>query len=247
MAASGNPAVGAMNVVLQASGSPNTMYVGTANGGVWKTVNGGISWVPVTDTLSSLSIGDMVFDRSDPGRLYIGFGKQSNYSSVGGPLNSIRMSADGGTTWTSPDTGNVLLGKDIVKMFVDTNLMLIGIKNPATGDTGLYRSTTGGGGLALVGTGTGLAPGVISDLKPDPLSAGTFYTSVVNGAATSDVFKSTDSGGTWSHLSLPNAGTDTRRILLATSGNTLVAGVVKGGAYNQTFFYRSVEIGRAHV
>ena len=121
-----NPSVGAMNIALEAPGNPSILYVGTTNGGVWKSPDAGRSWAAVTDKLSSLSIGDMSFDRNDPSKLYIGFGNQSNYASNGGPLNSIKASTDGGTHWSSPDTGNALIGKDIVKMFVDKNLMQIG-------------------------------------------------------------------------------------------------------------------------
>ncbi len=240
----GNPSVGAMNIVLEAPGMSGTMYVGTANGGVWKTTNSGLSWVPLTDKMSSLSIGDMIFDRSDSSKLYIGFGKQSNYAENGGPLNSIKLSTDGGYTWSAPDTGNVLIGKDIVKMFSDNNLMLVGIKNPVAGQTGLYRSTTGGGGLALVGTGSGLAAGKISDLKADPLNPAIFYASVLNSTATTGVYKSIDSGATWLHINnIPTADATTKRILLATSGSTLVAGIVNGIEYDKTVFYRSPDGG----
>ncbi|HRR47915.1 MAG TPA: hypothetical protein P5196_10055, partial [Syntrophales bacterium] len=99
MTKDGNPCVGAMNIVLEDPAHAGVLYVGTANGGVWKSVNGGSSWTPLTDRLSSLSIGGMTFDRSNPSNLYIGFGKQSNYSESGGPLNSIKLSTDGGTTW----------------------------------------------------------------------------------------------------------------------------------------------------
>jgi uncharacterized protein with beta-barrel porin domain len=240
----GNPSVGAMNIVLESPDKSGTLYVGTANGGVWKSLNAGQSWTVLTDRLSSLSIGDMTFDRSDPSKLYIGFGKQSNYAENGGPLNSIKMSIDGGTTWDSPDSAKILLGRDIVKMFVDKNLMLVGIKNPYSGETGLYRSTTGAGGLALLATTSGLAEGKISDLKADPLKPLTFYASVLNSTATSGVYKSIDSGATWERLNnIPTTEAGTKRILLATSGSTLVAGVVNGTKYDETVFYRSTNGG----
>ena len=193
----------------------------------------------------------MSFDRSNPLNLYIGFGRQSNYASLGGPLNGIMLSTNGGA-WSSPDTGKTLEGKDIVKMFVDNNLMLVGITNPGRDETGLYRSATGGGGLARVDTSTGLGAGTISDLKADldttnPDYKKTFYASVINKIGTSSgIYKSTDSGASWQLINnnITTVGSTTERILLATTGKTLVAGVVNGIKYDETVFYRSTDGGK---
>lgn len=248
MTKDGNACVGAMNITLEDPARAGVLYVGTANGGVWKSVDSGTSWTPLTDRLSSLSIGDMTFDRSKSSNLYIGFGKQSNYASSGGPLNSIKLSTDGGTTWTSPDTKNVLVGRDVTRMLADGNNILVGIKNPSTGETGLYRTTDGGANLAVVKTGSGLAAGIVDDLKYDAAYNGTtnrsVYATVRNSEASAGVYKSDDSGATWKRLStIPTAGAGSQRILLSTTGNVIAAMVVNGKEAAATTIYRSIDGG----
>ena len=46
--------------------SPSVIYVGTAQGGVWKTTNGGIDWTPTSDNELSLAIGALAMDPSNP-------------------------------------------------------------------------------------------------------------------------------------------------------------------------------------
>ena len=52
-----------------------TIYAGTANGGVFKSTNAGSSWLPIFDNESSLSIGDLAIAPSDPKVIYVGTGE----------------------------------------------------------------------------------------------------------------------------------------------------------------------------
>jgi len=47
-------------------GNPNLVYVGTASGGVWKTENGGVTWIPVFDRQPVASIGDIAIEPGNP-------------------------------------------------------------------------------------------------------------------------------------------------------------------------------------
>src|SRR5215471_746812 len=49
---------------------PNTLYVATAGGGVWKTVDGGVNWAPLTDTQETLFMGAIALAPSDPNIVY---------------------------------------------------------------------------------------------------------------------------------------------------------------------------------
>jgi photosystem II stability/assembly factor-like uncharacterized protein len=58
---------------------PNTLFVATPNGGVWRTTDGGATWSPLTDSLP-LSIGAISYDPTDGSNntLVAGFGKFSS-------------------------------------------------------------------------------------------------------------------------------------------------------------------------
>ena len=90
--------------------SPSTIYVATAGGGVWKTVDGGVTWSPKSDKEVSLAIGALAMAPSDPNRLYAGTGEGNIFYYVQNfPLQAsnedyhgvgVLRSSDGGDTWT---------------------------------------------------------------------------------------------------------------------------------------------------
>lgn len=71
---------------------PNTIYAGSATGGVWKTTDGGQSWFPLTDFLPVLSVSSLVMSPTDPNTLFVGTGEASRGA-------GIFKSTDGGQTW----------------------------------------------------------------------------------------------------------------------------------------------------
>ena len=75
-----------------------TFYVGTRNGGVWKTTNNGTTFEPIFDGQSRLTIGDIALAPSNPDIVWVGTGEvltaRSSYSGDG-----IYKSTDGGKTW----------------------------------------------------------------------------------------------------------------------------------------------------
>ena len=84
--------------------NPNVLYAGGADGGLWKTTNGGTSWTPLTDNVSSvitspLAVGAIALDPSNPQIIYIGTG-EANYNFDGYYSSGLLKSSDGGSTWT---------------------------------------------------------------------------------------------------------------------------------------------------
>ncbi len=80
--------------------SGNTAYVGSADGGVWKTTDGGANWTPLTDQQGTLAIGALAIAPSDHNLVYAATGVQQwigedSYSGIG-----ILKSSDGGNSWT---------------------------------------------------------------------------------------------------------------------------------------------------
>jgi hypothetical protein len=78
----------------------NTVYAGAAQGGIWKTTDGGTTWSPLTDTQVSLATGSMTLDPENHLTIYVGTGEENNsgdsYYGAG-----ILKSTDGGSTWTN--------------------------------------------------------------------------------------------------------------------------------------------------
>src|SRR5947209_6786469 len=54
--------------------NPAHYYAGVASGGVWKTVNNGITWTPVFDNEGSYSIGTVALDPRNPNTVWVGTG-----------------------------------------------------------------------------------------------------------------------------------------------------------------------------
>ena len=77
---------------------PSTIYVATASGGLWKSVNRGQTWTNVFDDNPVSTFGDVALAPSDPEIIYAGTGEQQNRqsSSYG---NGVYRSDDGGGTW----------------------------------------------------------------------------------------------------------------------------------------------------
>jgi len=75
-----------------------TLYIGTRNGGVWKTTNNGTTFEPIFDGQEALSIGDVALAPLNPDIVWVGTGEAycARSSSSG---DGIYKSADGGKTW----------------------------------------------------------------------------------------------------------------------------------------------------
>jgi photosystem II stability/assembly factor-like uncharacterized protein len=130
--------------------TPNTMWLGSVSGGVWKTTNGGTSWSPNTDFLSNLAVNCMAIDPAHPNTLYAGTGE-------GFPFNDARRgfgifkTTDGGDHW---DQLTSTIPTDEVPFFRWVNRLAISPANPqlvlAATQFGLARSQDGGNSWAAV-------------------------------------------------------------------------------------------------
>ena len=73
---------GRVTAVAVVESRPATMYVAAASGGVWKTVNNGVSWTPVFDDQPVASIGDVAVAPSNPNVVWVGTGEANARNSV---------------------------------------------------------------------------------------------------------------------------------------------------------------------
>jgi len=91
---------GRVSVIVGVAGDPRVYYVSGANGGVFKTANGGTTHEPIFDDRAVQSIGDIAVAPSDPNVLYVGTGEGNprNNASLG---DGVYRSTDGGAHWTN--------------------------------------------------------------------------------------------------------------------------------------------------
>lgn len=199
------PSTGAIRSVLVSPTSPDIIYAGTVNGGVWRTFNGtsvNPIWTPLTDSQASLAIGDLAFGFSaggavDTNTIYVGTGNFSSYASLGDPPAGVLKSTNGGATWTQLGATTFGVGAQVtvqsgatftLNRGVDINRILPTLLGGgqivlASTNLGLYRSTDGGSTWARVSgsTASGLPEAGLTDLIADPsntASSSRFYAAV---------------------------------------------------------------------
>ena len=144
--------------------NPDIAYVGTAQGGLYRTLNGGASWTQLMDNAQSLAVGAVAISPSNPSTVWVGTGESSFSCDSFFGVGVYRIeNADGASpTLNGPFTqdgggNNVLGNRSISKILVhptDPNTIFvtttsgiggIGCDTAATLPTrGLYRSTNAG-------------------------------------------------------------------------------------------------------
>ena len=215
----------------------NTLYVGSPDGGLWKSIDAGATWTTNTDFLSIIGCSDIAIDPTNTQNMYLATGNwESDRRSIG-----VLKSTNGGTTWTT--TGLVWSATDnykIRRLIMDpTNPQIMMIAT----DGGVFRTTDGWGTF----TNGGLDGNYnIHDIEFNPGDPNIVYASGVQG---SDVFwKSTMNGmdGTWAAATtgLP-AGTDVSRILIGVTAidDTYVYLLAGNGMSGYKGLYRSTDSG----
>lgn len=124
----------------------NVFYVGTASGGLWKTLNAGTTFTPVFDNEAVASIGALAVDPVRPDIVWAGTGEGNPRNSVTGGYG-IYKSTDGGRSWKCMGLELTRYIHRIIIDPVNPDIIYAGaIGNPWAPHTerGLYRSTDGG-------------------------------------------------------------------------------------------------------
>lgn len=190
----------------------DVFYVAAANGGVFKTTDGGETWEHVFVKDGRLSIGDIALAPSDPSIIYIGTG-EANASATSAAFygDGIYRSDDAGKTWThiglaeSHHIGRIVVDPgDADRVFVAATGHLYG-KNTTRG---IFRSVNGGQDweqVLFVSDSTSAIDIVINPVSPDTLYAAMWerirYPHVRDYAGlSSGVYRSFDGGDTWTRL-----------------------------------------------
>ena len=91
------PGKGRINVVAVDPNNRRIMYAGSAAGGVWKTIDGGTSWAPMSDMLAGLGVSDILIDSSNSNIIYIATGDPDGEHI---PSIGVFKSINGGLNWS---------------------------------------------------------------------------------------------------------------------------------------------------
>lgn len=198
-------------------GNADIVYAGAANGGVWKTTNGGASWRSLMSDEQSMAIGALAVSQSNPQIVYAATGEDSpgwgpSYDGVG-----VYKTTDGGANWTL--LSEIRSARCTRVLIHPTNPDIVYV----AGDSGLHKSTDGGGTWMDVRTDH-VSDAVMFPTEPDEIYAavwnnGIFY-SVNGGAAWNDFNLGLPTGGAadWIKLSTSRPNADGRTLLVAKMG-----------------------------
>ncbi|MDE3740779.1 WD40/YVTN/BNR-like repeat-containing protein [Maribacter polysaccharolyticus] len=199
--------VTAIDVVQDA---PETMYVGTASGGLWKSTSGGIKWDPIFDKEVTASIGAVAIQQSNPSVIWVGTGEGNPRNSLNGGYG-IYKSLDGGKTWKSMGLEKT---RHIHRIKIDPmnpNTVYVGAIGSPWGEhpeRGVFKSTDGGETwekILFVNNKTGVADLIMDPSNPNKLIAALwehkrdpwFFKS---GGEGSGLYMTHDGGKNWKKL-----------------------------------------------
>ena len=203
---------GRSNAVTGVVGDPHTYYMGATGGGIWKTTDGGNTWLSISDSnFHSSSPGALAVSQSNPNTVYAGMGEFAirNTAIMG---DGIYKSSDAGKTWKNvfPMKSTAVAGitinpsnEDIVYAAVMGNMFA------PNKERGVYKSNDGGKSwkqILFKNDSTGAI-----DIKLDPNNPSIIYASLWqvyrnswslnDGGPGSGMYKSIDGGDTWKLIS----------------------------------------------
>lgn len=237
----GYSGIGRINCIAFHPSDNNTFWVGAPSGGIWKTTNGGVSWIVQSDNNDVLGVSAIAvspnFDSDNT--LYIATGDRdgNDNNSVG-----VLKSTNGGSNWNPTGlTESVSNKRTINALLIDPNNSLIlyaGLYN------GVYKTTNGGTNWTQVYSSSAK----IIDMELKPGTASTIYACTEDYWGTPIILSSSNSGTDWTASTIDVAfTTDEYRIELAVGGSgantNYVYAVVANRDGGITGIYQSVDSG----
>jgi photosystem II stability/assembly factor-like uncharacterized protein len=185
-------------------------YVGTAHGGIWKTVNNGTTFEAQFQKQGLMSIGDIAVSQSNPDLVYVGSGESANRQSTSWG-DGVYKSTDGGKTYTNI---GLKTSRHINRVVIDprdNDIVWVAATGPLFGpggERGIFKTTDGGTTwkqTLKVDDDTGA-----NEVAVDPNDSKILYASTYQrrrtsccmngGGPGSGIWKSTDAGETWTRL-----------------------------------------------
>lgn len=215
------------------------MWIGTPAGGAWKTVDGGLSWQPMTDHFPTMGVADIIFHPNNPNIMYMATGERDAWNTYS---MGVLKSTDGGDNWES--TGLDFTIQDLHSV----DKLLINPDNPniiiAGTNHGIYKTIDGAENWQLVSNSDHFR-----DLVFKPFDNNVIYAATYNYFGGARIYKSIDGGDTFETLN--NTGmpySSVCRIKLGVSmGNPEVLYALNCHASTNGLegFYRSMDGGES--
>jgi photosystem II stability/assembly factor-like uncharacterized protein len=227
---------------------PNTYYFGSVGGGVWKTVDGGVTWKAVSDGYFGGSIGAVAVSEWDPNVVYVGGGEKTVRGNVSHG-DGMWKSTDAGQTWTQVGLKD---SRHIPRVRIhprNPDLVYAAVLGHLFGpsqERGIYRTKDGGRTwerILFANENAGAIDLIMDPTNPRILYASTWRVrrtpySLESGGEGSAIWKSTDGGDTWKNISrnkgLPKAPLGISGVTVSRSNPQNVYAIVEaaeGGVF----------------
>lgn len=219
-------------------GDPSVYYAGAASGGVWKSVDGGNLWAPISDKQPVAAIGALAVAPSEPNTVWAGTGEAWVIRDSDVMGNGIYKSTDAGNTWNNmglPDSGRI--GRIVIHPS-NPDIVFACVLGRATGpqpERGVYRTTDGGKHwerVLFAGENVGCSGLSLDAHDPHTLIAGMWQLEMhtwgeFSGGTGSAIYISHDGGTKWTRLDekgLPHAPVGKIDVAIApTNSNRIYA------------------------
>jgi len=202
-----------MGRISDVTGIPSpskTFFAAAAGGGIWKSINNGVTWRPVFDNQRVISMGMLAIAPSDTMQVWAGTGEPNSRNTIS-PGGGVYKSTDGGITWKLMGLEKTQAIGRIVVHPTNPNIVYVaalGAPWSANPERGLYKTEDGGQTWQLVKFVSDKA-GVV-DVALDPSNPNVVWAAswqrvrgpyfLNSGGPGSALWKSTDAGKTWTEV-----------------------------------------------
>lgn len=224
-----NPGNGRVNCIAEDPNNSNTIYIGSPSGGIWRSLNSGTTWTPLSDDFICMGISSIVISHSNSDLIYAatGDGDGSDTYSIG-----VVKSVDGGVTWSTTDLNYLVTSaKKVYKLLIHPNNDQI---LWAATNNGFYKTIDGGDNWVQKNNYA------IRDIELNPENPNSIFASGVSA------FYSNDGGDSFTASSgLPTTSSVGRIAIAVTEAdsNYIYALASNNGDNGLLGIYRSVDAG----